>query len=206
MQSFPLGMLYTGSSAPGYNTLTPTHVNIVSLSYTSIPKPNLIFEVRGGYNRFLQQFLPQDIGLNPDTAFGLNTLPPDYSSASTWDCRRATWDCRRSPSAGVSARSAPPPATRAAASTPTTSSSEMFRCTKGRHSFKAGYEWRRTFINSFIDSGHRGKLVFATRRLDRFPSVATLDPSDDAAVPPMATARATPIRTAAAPTCWIPGI
>jgi len=31
---------------------------------------------------------------------------------------------------------------------------------KGRHSFKAGYEWRRTFINSFIDSGHRGKLVF----------------------------------------------
>ena len=60
-QSFPLGMLYTGYSAPGYNTSTPTHVNIVSLSYTSIPKPNLIVEVRGGYNRFLQQFLPQDI-------------------------------------------------------------------------------------------------------------------------------------------------
>ncbi len=32
--------------------------------------------------------------------------------------------------------------------------------TKGRHSFKTGYEWRRTFINSFINSGHRGKLVF----------------------------------------------
>ena len=23
-----------------------------------------------------------------------------------------------------------------------------------------GYEWRRTFINSFIDSGHRGSLTF----------------------------------------------
>ena len=34
--------------------------------------------------------------------------------------------------------------------------------TKGKHSYKMGYEWRRTFINSFIDSGHRGKLVFAT--------------------------------------------
>ena len=79
IQSFPLGMLYTGSSAPGYNTTTPTHVNIASLSYTSIPRPNLIVEVRGGYNRFLQQFLPEDIGLNPETAFGLNTLPPDYS-------------------------------------------------------------------------------------------------------------------------------
>ena len=39
---------------------------------------------------------------------------------------------------------------------------------KGRHSFKAGYEFRRTFINSFIDSGHRGKLTFAT--LDDFLS------------------------------------
>ena len=31
---------------------------------------------------------------------------------------------------------------------------------KGRHSFKMGYEWRRTFINSFIDGGHRGSLTF----------------------------------------------
>ena len=80
MQSFPLGMLYTGSSAPGYNTSTPTHVNIVSLSYTSVPKSNLIFEIRGGYNRFLQQFIPEDTGLNPNDAFGLNTLPPDFST------------------------------------------------------------------------------------------------------------------------------
>ncbi len=39
---------------------------------------------------------------------------------------------------------------------------------EGRHAFKAGYEWRRTFINSFIDSGHRGKLVFSS--LDDFLS------------------------------------
>ncbi len=63
-------MLYTGSSAPGYNTTTPTHVNIVSLSYTSVPRSNLIFEIRGGYNRFLQQFLPQDNTINPNTTFG----------------------------------------------------------------------------------------------------------------------------------------
>ena len=80
MQSFPLGMLYTGSSAPGYNTLTPTHINIVSLSYTSVPRSNLIFEIRGGYNRFLEQFMPQDTGLNPEDAYGLNTLPPDTSA------------------------------------------------------------------------------------------------------------------------------
>ena len=129
-------------------------MNIVSLSYTSVPRPNLIFEIRGGYNRFLQQFVPQDIGLNPDTAFGLNTLPPDYFASH--DLRLAHY---RRPG-----RLQPDrlnrQATRAAASTPTTSSSATSRCIKGRHSFKAGYEWRRTFINSFIDSGHRGKLVF----------------------------------------------
>jgi len=78
-----------GSSAPGYNTTTPTHVNIGSLSYTSVLRPNLIFEVRGGYNRFLQQFLPQDIGLNPNTAFGLDTLSPG-TVRRTWDCRPST--------------------------------------------------------------------------------------------------------------------
>ena len=87
MQSFPLGMLYTGSSAPGYNTTTPTHVNIASLSYTSIPKPNLIVEVRGGYNRFLQQFLPQDIGLNPDTSLWSQHSAAGLSPRATWDCR-----------------------------------------------------------------------------------------------------------------------
>jgi len=32
--------------------------------------------------------------------------------------------------------------------------------TKGKHNFKMGYEWRRTFINSFINSEHRGSLSF----------------------------------------------
>ena len=77
----PLGMLFTGASVPGYNTLTPTHINIVSLSYTSVPRPNLIVEVRGGYNRFVQQFLPQDAGFDP-TSIGLNTLPPGATATS----------------------------------------------------------------------------------------------------------------------------
>ena len=156
-QSFPLGMLYTGSSAPGYNTSTPTHVNIASLSYTSIPKPNLIVEVRGGYNRFLQQFLPQDTGLNPNTAFGLNTLPPDFSPRDLG-----------LPTIVVGAYS-PIGATASDARGRVDTNYQLFSnvsLTEGRHSFKAGAEWRRTFINSFINSGHRGKLTFGT--LDDF--------------------------------------
>jgi hypothetical protein len=151
LQSFPLGMLYTGSSAPGYNTSTPTHVNIVSLSYTSVPKSNLIFELRGGYNRFLQQFIPQDTGLNPNAAFGLNTLPPGYTAL---DLGLPTID--------VGAYS-PIGATSSDSRGRIDTNYQLFgnvSLTKGRHSYKAGYEWRRTFINSFINSGHRGKLVF----------------------------------------------
>ena len=163
MQSFPLGMLYTGSSAPGYNTSTPTHVNIASLSYTSIPKPNLIFEVRGGYNRFLQQFLPQDIGFNPNTAFGLNTMAPDYTARDLG-----------LPTIAISGYS-PIGATASDSRGRVDTNYQLFgnvSLTKGRHNYKAGVEWRRTFINSFIDSGHRGKLVFYS--LDDFLS-GTID-------------------------------
>ncbi len=152
MQSFPLGMLYTGSSAPGYNTITPTHVNIVSLSYTSVPRSNLIFELRGGYNRFLQQFLPQDMSLNPETAFGLDTLPPGYAPVDLG-----------LPTINVGSYS-PIGSTASDARGRIDTNYQLFgnvSLVKGRHSFKAGLEWRRTFINSFIDSGHRGKLSFS---------------------------------------------
>jgi len=163
MQSFPLGMLYTGSSAPGYNTSTPTHVNIVSLSYTTIPKSNLIVELRGGYNRFLQQFLPQDIGLNPKSAYGLNTLSPGYSSRDLG-----------LPTIAISGYS-PIGATGSDSRGRVDTNYQLFgnvALTKGRHNYKAGFEWRRTFIDSFINSGHRGKLSFNS--LDDFLS-GTID-------------------------------
>jgi hypothetical protein len=161
MQSFPLGMLYTGSSAPGYNTSTPTHVNIVSLSYTTIPRPNLIVEVRGGYNRFLQQFLPQDNTINPDAAFGLNTLPDGFTNR---DLGLPTIDVGSYSPIGATSSDA-----RGRIDT----NYQLFgnvSLIEGKHSIKAGFEWRRTFINSFINSGHRGKLVFDS--LDDFLSGA----------------------------------
>ena len=154
-------MLYTGSTAPGFNTVTPTHVNIASISYTSIPKPNLIVEVRGGYNRFINQFLPQDLGLNPNTAFGMNTLTPGYTR---YDLGLPAIGVYHSMVGGaLSGAFSPIGATSSDSRGRIDTNYQLFgnvSLTKGRHSYKAGYEWRRTFINSFIDSGHRGKLVF----------------------------------------------
>jgi hypothetical protein len=168
-QMFPLGMAYTGASAPGYDTITPTHVNVVSLSYTSIPRPNLIVELRAGYNRFLEQFLPQDGGLNPEnTNLGLNTLPPGYNSHDLGlpeitvgpyipsSPSISPDDGQAFSNLGVS-----PFQSRGRIDT----NYQVFgnvSLTKGRHNFKTGYEWRRTFINSFINSGHRGTLKFSS--------------------------------------------
>ncbi len=151
IQSFPLGMLNTGGSAPGYNTTTPTHVNIASLSYTSVPKSNVIVELRAGYNRFLQDFLPQDISFDP-LSIGLNTLPPGFSSSRDFGL----------PTVSVSGFS-PIGTTGSDARGRIDTNYQLFgnvSVTKGKHNFKMGYEWRRTFINSFIDSGHRGSLDF----------------------------------------------
>jgi hypothetical protein len=150
-QSFPLGMLNTGGSAPGYNTSTPTHVNIVSLSYTSIPKSNVVVEVRGGYNRFLQDFIPQDISFDP-ASIGLDTLPPGYMPSRDYGL----------PTISISGYS-PIGATGSVSRGRIDTNYQLFgnvSITKGKHNYKMGYEWRRTFINSFIDSGHRGELSF----------------------------------------------
>jgi len=156
MQSFPLGMLATGGSAPGYNTSTPTHVNIASISYTSVPKSNVIVELRGGYNRFLQDFLPQDISFDP-TSIGLNTLPPGFTASR--DLGLPT--IKIYDDAGV--EYSPIGSTASDARGRVDTNYQLFgnvSITKGKHNFKMGYEWRRTFINSFIDSGHRGSLTF----------------------------------------------
>ena len=54
-QSFPLA-LGGGTTVPGFNTVTPTRVQVLSLSYTHIFTPRLLMEVRGGWNRFAEGF------------------------------------------------------------------------------------------------------------------------------------------------------
>ena len=70
-QSFPLA-LGGGTTVPGFNTVTPTRVQVLSLSYTHLLSPKMLLEVRGGWNRFAEGFFPQDQWFNP-ASIGLNT-------------------------------------------------------------------------------------------------------------------------------------
>ncbi|MCU1256747.1 MAG: hypothetical protein JWM83_3046, partial [Candidatus Angelobacter sp.] len=70
-QSFPLA-LGGGTTVPGFNTTTPTRVQVLSLSYTHLLSSKLLLEIRGGWNRFAEGFFPQDQSFNPNS-IGLNT-------------------------------------------------------------------------------------------------------------------------------------
>src|SRR5205823_14145650 len=49
IQSFPLG-LQGGNVLPGYNTVTPTNINLVSLSNVDVFSSTLVNEFRVGFN------------------------------------------------------------------------------------------------------------------------------------------------------------
>ena len=70
-QSFPLALV-GGGALPGYNTFTPTRVQLVSISFVSVLSPSIVNEARVGWNRFAEGFYPQDRHFDP-ASINLNT-------------------------------------------------------------------------------------------------------------------------------------
>ena len=145
-QSFPLGLGGTGD-LPGYNTVTPTNVNLVSVSYLTTLSFTKVNEVRFGYNRFYETFFPQDKSFNP-SSIGLDT--------------------------GVGAQDYGLPKITVGNFTPIGASGgdprgrtdqnwqfiDNFSWKFNRHSVKIGYEFRRTTVDQFFDEYFRGSLSF----------------------------------------------
>jgi len=67
VQSFPLALTASGGQLPGFNTFTPTRVQLVSLSYTHTIGSNKVNELRYGWNRFAEGFFPADQGFSPSS-------------------------------------------------------------------------------------------------------------------------------------------
>src|SRR5215472_15213017 len=67
VQSFPLALTASGGQLPGFNTFTPTRVQLVSISYTHTFGSNKVNELRYGWNRFAEGFFPQDQDFHPSS-------------------------------------------------------------------------------------------------------------------------------------------
>jgi hypothetical protein len=145
-QSFPFAQL-AGGLLPGFNTVTPTRVQLISLSYVRVVNANQVNEARLGWNRFVEGFFPQDQSFNPNS-IGLDT--------------------------GVGAYDGGLPATAVGGFSQIGATSSIprnrvdsnwhfvdnYSWKSGKHDVKFGYEFRRTTIAQVIDHNFRGTLGF----------------------------------------------
>ncbi len=151
-QSFPLAIL-AGNILPGYNTITPTKVHLVSISYLKILSPTKVNELRFGYNRFKEGFFPEDGSFDPRT-IGLNTgitNPQDFGLPLI----------RIHDDLGITNIGATLSVPRARTDVNYQLIDNLSWKLSG-HDLKFGYEFRRTTVDQFFDAGYRGRLDFAT--------------------------------------------
>src|SRR6202049_2474911 len=66
-QSFPLALNASGGQLPGFNTVTPTRVQLVAISFVQVVSSTKLNEVRFGWNRFAEGFFPEDQNFHPST-------------------------------------------------------------------------------------------------------------------------------------------
>ena len=150
-QSAPLALV-GGNLLPGFNTVVPTRVQVVSLSYTHIISPRLLAEFRGGWNRFAETFSPQDIKDNP-ASLGLNTSNATFTSL---DYGLPVISVANF--AGLGANKSNP---RGRVDS-NLQYLNNFSYNTGSHNWKFGFEFRRTSVAQYFDLSRRGKLAFNT--------------------------------------------
>jgi hypothetical protein len=151
-QSFPLAIL-AGNVLPGFNTVTPTTVHLVSISYLKILSTTKVNELRFGYNWFDEGFFPEDGDFDP-RSIGLNT-----GIAGNQDFGLPL--IRIQDDLGIANIGATLSVPRAR-----TDSNihiiDNFSWKLSQHDLKFGYEFRRTTVDQFFDAGYRGRLDFGS--------------------------------------------
>jgi len=145
-QSFPFAQL-SGGLLPGFNTVTPTRVQLIALSWVKVVNSKQVNEARLGWNRFAEGFFPEDKTFLP-SSIGLDT--------------------------GVGAYDGGLPATTVGGFSQIGATSSIprnrvdsnwhfvdnYSWKTGKHDIKFGYEFRRTTIMQVIDHNFRGTLDF----------------------------------------------
>ncbi len=170
VQSFPLALTASGGQLPGFNTFTPTRVQLVSISYTHTFGGNKINEFRYGWNRFAEGFFPADQNFNP-SSIGL------CDSTTIAGCTGGLND-QGLPIILLSGVPAPtlsnPNNTASVAQLGATSSVPRHRVDSNdqlldnfswkinKHNVKFGFDFHRTTVQQYFDKYFRGRLQFSS--------------------------------------------
>jgi hypothetical protein len=155
LQSFPLALV-GGGLVPGYNTSTPTRVQLVSISYVSTITPSVVSEARLGWNRFAEGFFPQDRSFNP-TSIGLDTIGAGTANATPYN-----FGLPKISISGLAPIGADNGDPRQRVDT-NWHYIDNISWKHGKHDIRFGYEFRRTSISQMFNRGFRGTLNFSTQ-------------------------------------------
>jgi Carboxypeptidase regulatory-like domain/TonB dependent receptor len=161
-QSFPLALTASGGQLPGFNTVTPTRVQLVSLSFVHTFGSNKVNELRYGWNRFAEGFFAQDQNFHP-SSIGL------CAASSVADCSGSGPHDSGLPLILVSLTPtgtpffAQPGATSGDPRQRVDTNNQFidnFSWKVGKHDFKFGFEFRRTSVEQYFNKYFRGRLRF----------------------------------------------
>jgi hypothetical protein len=157
IQSFPLALTATGGQLPGFNTFTPTRVQLVSISYTRTIGSAQVNEFRLGWNRFAEGFFPADQNFHP-SSIGL--------------CDATTLTGPTGCTGGLNDQGLPNISVSGVAGIGATSGDPRHRIDSNdqildnfswklnKHSLKFGADFHRTSVNQILDRYARGSLAF----------------------------------------------
>ena len=156
-QSFPLALV-GGGLIPGYNTFTPTRVQLISISYVATLTPSIVNESRVGWNRFAEGFFPEDRSFDPST-IELNTIPTGTPNAGAYNFglpKISISSPNGSSFAPLGSDNGDP---RQRVDT-NWHYIDNVSWKSGKNDVKFGYEFRRTSISQIFNRGFRGTLDF----------------------------------------------
>jgi hypothetical protein len=160
-QQFPLALNASGGELPGYDTVTPTRVQLVSLSYVKVISGTKVNELRYGWNRFAEGFFPQDQNFNPKS-IGLCNAPVTFG---TCDSSGLPILLLAPLPTGSSAFFSQVGATSGDPRHRVDTNNQVidsFSWKINKHDVKFGGEYRRTSIEQYLNKYSRGRLRFGT--------------------------------------------
>jgi hypothetical protein len=158
-QSFPLALNASGGQLPGFNTVTPTRVQLVSISYVHVFSPTMVNDLRYGWNRFAEGFFPQDAAFDPST-IGLCNVP--LTAASCHGSGLPIILAAVTPT-GATSFFAQPGATSGDPRSRVDTNNQLIDSLSwkiNKHDVKFGGEFRRTSIQQHFDKYSRGRIRF----------------------------------------------
>jgi carboxypeptidase family protein/TonB-dependent receptor-like protein len=157
VQSFPLSLTAGGGPLPGFNTQTPTRVQLVSLSYVHTIGSNKVNELRYGWNRFAEGFFPQDQNFHPSSV-GL------CAASTTAGCSGSGVTDSGLPLLFINGTAFGQVGTNSSLPRHRVDSNNQvvdnFSWKVGKHDVKFGVDFHRTSVQQYFDKYFRGRLKF----------------------------------------------